>query len=139
MGSNVRILVVNNGVGFEMRHRDNRGDVFKEDANEIFAAGGHFGNKSRKVLKHFAEDLGFTYLTAETKEEYLQNLGRFTSKREAEDKPMLFEVFVNVEDEYEAYEATRYAVKDKTSVAKTAVRSIIGEKGVETLKGILGK
>ena len=138
-GSNVRILVVNNGVGFEMRHSDNRGDVFKEEANVLFAAGGHFGNKSRKVLKHFSEDLGFTYLSAESKEEYLENLMRFTSDRNAEDKPILFEVFVDVQNEYEAYESTRYVVKDKVGMAKTAVKSVIGDKGIQTIKGILGK
>lgn len=138
-GSNVRILVVNNGVGFEMRHPDNRGDVFKEEANEFFAAGGHFGNKSHKVLKHFAEDLGFTYLSADSKEEYLEKLEQFTSPRDAQDKPILMEAFVDVNDEYESYNLTRYVVKDKSGVAKTAVKSLIGDKGVQTLKGLLGK
>ena len=137
-GNNVRILVVNNGVGFEMRHRHNRGDVFGEDANELFAAGGHFGDQSRVLLKHFAEDLGFEYLSAENKQEYLEHLPRFTAKEELK-KPVLFEVFVKVEDEYEAYEMTRLIEKDSSGFAKTAVMNLIGEKGVQKLKGMMGK
>ena len=137
LGSNIRILVVNNGVGFEMRHRDNRGDVFKDTADNYFAAGGHFGNKSHTLLKHIAEDLGFEYLSAVNKEEYLNNLPRFIGQRAQLDKPILFECFVEVKDEYVSYEATRYVVKDSKAVVKTAVKGIIGEKGVQKLKGFL--
>ena len=49
------------------------------------------------------------------------------------------EAFVDVNDEYASYDLTRYVVKDKSGVAKTAVKSLIGDKGVQTLKGLLGK
>ena len=136
--SNVRILVVNNGVGFEMRHHHNRGDVFKEDANKLFAAGGHFGNQSRNVLRHFAEDLGFEYMKAESKEEYLNALPAFLSDAVGK-KPMLLEAFVAVQDEYDAYEQTRYIRKDASGMAKTAVISLIGEKRLQSLKNKLGR
>ena len=138
IGSNVRILVINNGTGFEMRHRTNRGDVFKEDADILFAAGGHFGKQSRELLKHFSTDLGFEYLAADTKEEYLKELPKFVSNTPAS-KPILFEVFVKVEDEYNAFEKTQYLIQGSTSVAKNTVRNLIGEKGVQTLKNMLGK
>ena len=138
VGNNVRILVINNGTGFEMRHKNNRGEIFKQDADILFAAAGHFGNKSRTVLKHFAEDLGFEYLSAETKDDYLKNLPLFISK-EVREKPMIFEVFVDVEDEKKSFTLTSTVIQDATTAAKNAVKSILGEKGVKTVKGLLMK
>ena len=137
-GSNVRILVVNNGTGFEMRHRGNRGDVFKDDADILFAASGHFGNMSRNILKHFTSDLGFEYLSAESKEEFLLHLDYFTSS-EKHKKPILFEVFVNVDDENKAYDYTMNIHQSAKSTAKNAIKSVIGEKGVNKLKSIKNK
>lgn len=138
IGNNVRILVINNGTGFEMRHKNNRGDIFKEDANILFAASGHFGNKSKNVLKHFSEDLGFKYLCAETKDEYLDKLPYFVSK-EMYNKSILFEVFVDVDDENKAFTLTSTAVQDVSASAKNVVKSILGEKNVQIVKGLLGK
>ena len=137
-GSNIRIMVVNNGTGFEMRHRTNRGDVFKEDSDILFAAGGHFGNQSRKLLMDFATNLGFEYISCETKKDVLDILPRYLSP-EKYDKPILVEVFVNVDDEYVAFEKTQNTIIASASLAKKTVKSIIGEKGVQTVKGILKK
>ena len=137
-GNNVRIMVVNNGTGFEMRHSTNRGDVFKEDADILFAAGGHFGNKSRKVLRDFVTDLGCEYISCESKEEVLKALPKFCSS-EHNDKSIVMEVFVSVEDEYDAYERTRKTLQTKTSVAKATIKNMLGEKGVQTIKKVLHK
>ena len=137
-GNNVRIMVVNNGTGFEMRHRTNRGDVFKEDSDILFAAGGHFGNQSRSILKNFTTDLGFEYMACESKDDVLDNLPRFLSS-ERYDKPLFMEVFMNVDEEYEAFEKTQCVFQSSTSVAKNTVKTILGEKGVQTVKGLLGK
>ena len=68
VGNNVRILLINNGVGTEFKmNSHNSYMAFKEDVNEYMAAEGHFGRKSPCLVKHFAEDLGFEYLTASTK------------------------------------------------------------------------
>lgn len=67
--NNVRILVSNNGTGFEMHCARSIGSEFGKEADRYFAAGGHFGNQSHDVLRHFASDLGFEYLKADTKEE----------------------------------------------------------------------
>lgn len=136
IGNNLRILVVNNGTGFEMRHRDNRGDVFDGEADILFAAAGHFGNKSRTVLKHFSEDLGFEYITAESKNDYLENLAYFTDAS-MHDKPLLFEVFIDEKDENESYDLTQYIIRDMSSTAKGKVKSILGEKNTQKLKEIL--
>ncbi len=135
IGNNVRILVVNNGTGFEMRHKYNRGEVFHEDADLFFAAGGHFGNQSREFLKNVAIDLGFEYLCAESKEDYIKALPRFVSN-EAQGKPILFEVFVKVEDENNAFNQIHFVSQDIKSYAKQNVKNIIGEKGVQTIKNL---
>lgn len=138
IGTNLRILIVNNGTGFEMRHSGNRGDVFGSEADILFAAGGHYANQSRILLRHYSEDLGFEYMAAESKDQFLENLPIFVSS-ERRKKSIVFEVFVDVKDEYDAYEITRRTVSTSTATAKNAVKSILGEKGVKTVKNILRK
>lgn len=71
MNGNMRILLVNNGKGAEFRNYNHCAAEFGDDADKYMAAGGHFGNKSGLFVKHIAEDLGFEYRSASTKEEYL--------------------------------------------------------------------
>jgi hypothetical protein len=97
--NNVRLMVVNNGVGVEFKFYHHQSDFL--DVDKYIGAAGHFGNKSPLLVKHYAEDLGFEYLTASNKDEFLANLDRFTESN-LTDKPMIFEVFTNHEDESEA-------------------------------------
>lgn len=136
IGNNVRILVINNGTGFEMRHHDNRGDVFGDDADILFAAAGHFGNKSKQILKHISEDFGFEYMAAVDKKTYFQQLSHFTTPDSLK-RPILFEVFVDAKDEYESYHTTQYLIQTTSNIAKKAVKSILGEGGTQKLKGLL--
>ena len=60
IGNNFRLLVSNNGTGFEMHCKGSIGSEFDyAEADRFFCAGGHFGSQSRLLLRHFAEDLGF--------------------------------------------------------------------------------
>lgn len=136
--NNVRLIVSNNGTGYEMHCAGSIGHDFGRDSDLYFSAGGHFGNKSRELLKHYAEDLGFEYLKAETKEEFLSHLDYFVSS-EPHEKPILLEVFVNVDDDDKAYMATRFIEQDATSAAKSLAKSVLGEKGYKGLKKILRK
>lgn len=79
--SNLRILFVNNGRGVEFRKKDHPGSKFGEDADLFIAAAGHYGNQSKSLVKHYAEDLGFDYLCASNKEEFNMNMS-FSSKRD---------------------------------------------------------
>lgn len=101
IGNNVRILLINNGIGAEFKLSVHKCYAFGNDANKYMAAGGHYGNKSPQLVKHYAEDLGFEYLTASTKEEFLSKADRFVTP-ELTEKPMIFEVFTNHEDERDA-------------------------------------
>lgn len=136
VGKNIRILLVNNGKGTEFRNYMHPGAAFGDDADKFIAAGGHYGNKSRKLVKHYAEDLGYEYISAESKEEYLKNLERFLTP-EIADRPMLFEVFTNSEDESNAIHIMNNLNVSATGVLKSAVKSIIGEKGKEVIKKML--
>ena len=136
IGSNLRILVSNNGTGYEMHCAGSIGKEFGDDADRYMAAGGHFGNQSRQLLKHFAEDLGFEYMSAETKEEYLEHLDRFVTS-DVLDKPILFEVFVAEKDDDFAYDATRNIVTSTSGPTKQFAKNVLGEKGYQGLKKIL--
>lgn len=99
--SNIRILLVNNGKGTEFKNRESFAYDFGEAADPYMAAAGHNGNKSTLLVKHFAEDLGFIYMSANNKDEYLRNLPVFVNQ-EIGCKPILFEVFTDSRDESEA-------------------------------------
>lgn len=143
VSNNLRILLINNGKGTEFKLTTNPGSMFGNRADDFIAAGGHYGNKSRFLVRHYAEDLGFEYLTASNKEEYMENIGRFTTSQ-LTDKPMIFEVFTNDADEVLALEAVR-TIKSSNETASTkqkakdVVKDLIGEKGVKAFKKILGK
>lgn len=136
----IRILLVNNGKGTEFRNYTNFASEFGDEADAFIAAGGHYGNKSRKLIKHYAQDLGFIYLSASTKEEYISALEVFCAP-EIGNQPILFEVFTDNEEENNALRIMRNLgttqmdlVKKK---AKGVVKEILGQKGVDTLKKIV--
>ena len=99
VGKNVRILLVNNGLGFEfkksyaMAYR-----LMGDEVDPFVAACGHYGQKSSLLVKHFAEDLGFEYITASSKDEFEKTLPKFVNPGIA-DKPILFECFIDPNDE----------------------------------------
>lgn len=138
VGNNLRILVSNNGTGYEMHCPGSIGKDFGTDSDRFFAAGGHYGNQSRKLLKNYAENLGFEYISAESKEEYCLHLDYFVSSNKY-DRPILFEVFIAKEDDDKAYRLTREIRQDPAYKAKDLAKSILGEKGFRGLKKILKK
>ena len=103
LGANIRILLINNGKGTEFRNRESFAYKFGDAADPYMAAAGHYGNKSSALVKHYAEDLGFKYISASNKEQYLQNLPVFVNP-EIGEKPILFEVFTDSKDESDALE-----------------------------------
>lgn len=103
LGANVRILLINNGGGVEFELKSHIGSQFAEHTGDFIAAAGHFGSKSPTLVKHIAEDLGFKYLSARSKEEFGKLVNEFTSD-DRHDKPILFECFTNSADESDALE-----------------------------------
>lgn len=135
---NLRVLLVNNGRGTEFTNFDHPGAAFGADADSFIAAAGHYGKQSRQLIKHYAEDLGFEYLTASTKEEYLSYLPRFLEK-ELTEKPIVFEIFTDSADESKALQLVKNLDADATGAVKTMAKRILGKKGVSAAKKLLGK
>ena len=141
VGNNVRILMINNGKGNEFRLYCHPCHIFGEDAEPYMAAAGHYGNKSSQLVRHYAEDLGYEYMTASTKEEFMSNVEKFCNPEIS--KSIIFEVFTDTESESDALKDIRNIMKD-TSVSLTKklkyiVRNTVGAAGVETIKKIVGK
>ena len=101
VGKNLRILVVNNGKGTEFRNYGHYAAQFGDSTDEYIAAAGHFGNKSKTLIRDFSQNLGFKYLQASTKDEYLRQLPEFVAPNIG-DNSIVFEVFTDSEDESEA-------------------------------------
>ena len=138
IGPNIRLMVINNGVGTEFKNFNHKAARFGDEADAFIAARGHYGQQSRDLLRHYATDLGFEYLSASTKEELLVAAERFTTPEQC-DCPMLLEVFTDSQDESDALEILYGIDVDIKGSAKRAVKSLIGDKGVATAKKILGR
>ena len=101
IGNNLRIILVNNGRGVEFRSPYHPCYQFGEDADPYMAAAGHFPSQNKKLVRHYASDLGYRYLTASTKEELKSVLPEFVTPHVTE-KPIILEIFTSTENENEA-------------------------------------
>ena len=140
VGNNVRILLINNGKGNEFRNYGHPCYFLGDEADDYVAAAGHYGNKSNLLVKNYAENLGYEYITASNKEEFNNVVEKFLSP-ENNDKPMLFEVFTETEDESDALETILNMVVDNKTIVKDklkkAVKEIVGQRGIETIKKVI--
>ena len=143
MVANLRIILVNNGKGVEFRQHINRAAQFGEDTDVFIAAAGHYGNKSKTIVRHYAEDLGFIYLTASNKDEY-NNVLDFLVSKEKYNKPVILEVFTETEDEDMALykirtvDTSMYENESQNDPRKF-VKKILGDKGIEIVKKIINR
>ncbi|HEH9439630.1 TPA: hypothetical protein SIA39_001605 [Aeromonas sobria] len=136
VGNNVRILMVNNGKGTEFRQYNHHASYFGDSADEFVAAAGHYGNQSPKLVKHYAEDLGFEYLSAKNKAEFATVYQQFISAQPT-DKPMVFEVFTNSQDESDALAMMHRIEQNNTTKAKQITKQLLGKRGIRILKRLL--
>lgn len=136
IGNNVRILMINNGRGQEFRNYIHPAYKWGEAADEYVAAARHFGNKSADLMRHMAEDLGYEYMSASTKEEVLRVADRFLTK-EKTDKPMFFEVFTDTDQEGKALYMLKHSKMEAKQVIKNTVRDAIKDvMGEDVLKKV---
>ncbi|WMS94893.1 thiamine pyrophosphate-binding protein [Pseudoalteromonas sp. HL-AS2] len=137
-GNNLRIMVINNGKGTEFRQYNHVAAHFGEQADEFISASGHYGNKSPTLIKNYAQDLGFKYISASSKEEYESVYKEFLVK-DSGGQSIVFEVFTDSDEESKALEMVRNIKKEFKSSAKSAVRKALGTKSINTLKKVLGR
>lgn len=103
VGSNLRMLVVNNNQGVEFRLNSILEGHWGEKTNDLIAATGHNGS-----VKAWAESVGFRYLSADNIDTFDQQIDEFCSPDVGSfDRPVIFEVFTNTDDEQTAHDLIR--------------------------------
>ncbi len=138
--ANLRILVVNNGLGFEMKFPTSWGcsianSIGVSEDNYVCAAGHYF---QPDLIKSYADGLGFDYRRVHTKEEYLKNLDEFVNLK-GTDKPIIVEMVVNSDDEDIALNLIGSIMVDEVNAAKATLKKVIGKKGINAIKKMIGR
>lgn len=140
VGNNVRILLINNGKGNEFRNYDHPCYFLGNEANKYIAAAGHYGNMSRKLVKNYATDLGYEYLSVSTKNEFNILIDKFLTP-EITERPILLEVFTKTEEESNALELILNLISDTNLVIKKKVKAftknLLGENNIKEIKKII--
>ncbi|OJV36703.1 MAG: 2-succinyl-5-enolpyruvyl-6-hydroxy-3-cyclohexene-1-carboxylate synthase [Bacteroidia bacterium 43-41] len=135
IGNNLRILLVNNGKGTEFKLFMHKTAKF-EEADDYVSAAGHYGNKSPELVKNYATDLGFEYLSASNKEEFLTVYKDFINPIIVE-KPKLLEVFTNDLDENQAHVLMSQIETNVKGKTIQFAKKLLGESGVKTIRKII--
>ena len=116
VGKNVRIMLFNNGKGCEFKHHMSPGHIFKDDVDRYISAAGHFGKQSPTLVRDYARNLGFRYLAAGTKEEFMANIDEFLNPEVSQS--YIYELFTQDINENEALKLIRInGVKDTLKIA----------------------
>lgn len=134
--NNIRIMLINNGRGTEFRNYNHPAGRFGSDADSFMAAAGHFGNKSSALVKHYAEDLGYEYITASNKEEFVTKSEIFLHSSITE-RPIIFEVFTDSDEESRALKIIRNIERNPEGKAKQIIKGIIGQEAASKLKKMI--
>lgn len=138
IGKNIRILLINNGKGTEFRNYSHPASMWGDDADAYIAASGHYGNKSHELVSHYAQDLGFEYLSASNADEFGIVSDRFVSPSMS--RSMILEVFTDSEDESRALEMFGNAVgPDAKDKAKDLIKSVFGKDSINRINKLIGK
>lgn len=154
VGNNVRLMIVNNGRGTEFRNFYHVGSTFGDDADAYIAAAGHYGSKSKNLVKNYVLDLGYEYMSATTKEEFINVYERFMIP-DITDKPMVFEIFTDSADESNTLKEIWNIETTKSGALKNEIKSVaiklyqtevgatitrlIGKKGLSIVRKVIGK
>ena len=94
-------MLINDGKGAEFVHF--MAPEYQGDRNQFIAGGGHFGSQSKTLVKNYAENLGFEYMQATTKEEFEEQYIRFISPQ-LTNKSILFEIITSADNQSSAWE-----------------------------------
>lgn len=146
--NNLRILFINNGKGTEFRNYNHRCARFGEDADLFMAAGGHYGNKSDTLVKHYAEDLGLDYFAIHDKNDSKRAIEYLTDPKRHQ-KSLIVEAFVDSDDENNALFTIYHLIVDRKNPdeknrkigalengMRSVIKSAIGGKGLNIYRNI---
>ncbi len=139
VGSNVRILLVNNSGAAEFH--------FYIGEKTIPTLDEYISARHKSTARGWVESCGFKYLTASTKEEFDSAIAEFASRES--DRPVLLEVFTDMKEDAEitrqlyslnSHEDGAIAAKQ---MAKKLAAAVLGDKGaakaVQIVKIVRGK
>lgn len=136
IGKNVRIILVNNGLGTEFKNYTCLASKFGNDTDVFISAAGHNGAKSKELVKNFVTNLGFDYLSANSKESYTEVLPEFLD--ESKERSIVLEIFTDTGDESEALymiNNTEISLAGYTkNKVKQLAKGILGDSGTQALK-----
>ena len=134
---NLRILLINNGIGTEFKNYNHKAAAFGDIADYYIAAGGHYGNKSKDLVKHYVQDLGLSYLSADNKEDVLKNIPIFLNNDL--DKSIVFEIFTDSSFESKAYKTIREIKTSFIGSGKKIIKSVLSDDSIRKVKKIMRK
>lgn len=143
VGSNIRILLINNSGGAEFKNFSHMGSTLGDKADEFVAAAGHYQQKDQNSdnspAKSWVSSLGFEYISAKSMEEFQQNVKVFMNEKS--NRSIVFECFTNFEDESNALKLMTSINKDFTTKGKVnnAVKERISPNMKNKLKKVLGR
>lgn len=136
--NNLHILLINNGVGNEMHMSYSIGSRLGDSVFKYVAAGGHYRSKDTTIsaAESWARTMGFTYLSASSKDDFMAALPLFCGPSES---PILFECFTDPENDALAgkmlTELNPSIVKEKQ--IKQIVKNVLPENALSAVKRII--
>ena len=138
IGNNLHIMLINNDGGQQFRNFDHPAHTMGTDADLYIASAGHNGPKSKELVKHYSEDLGFVYISASNKNEFEKVLPTYL----ASGKSVILEVFIDGKDDGEAVKLLRNIIPSSSKSFKNRMKDVvvdtIGIEKVKALKTIIG-
>jgi len=138
ISNNLRIILINNGCGIEFHNYSHPASSLGQVTNNFIAADGHFGNKSVKLVKNYVENLGFEYISARNKDEFLTNVEYFTSEK-LYDKSIVFEIFTDVNSESDALKSIRTLKSSFKTSVKSKLKNSLSPETKAKIKQIIRK
>lgn len=135
---NLRVLIVNNGLGFEMKFPSSWGygiaSSLDVPVDSYICASGHYSQPD--LIKCYARGLGFEYHRALSKDDYIGLLDRLLCA-EPLDRPMIVELCVSPDAEDEALNAIGSIMTDGASIPKELLKRAIGRDRINAIKSML--
>lgn len=138
IGNNLRIILINNGCGTEFHNYSHPASSLGQVTNNFIAADGHFGNKSNELVKNYVENLGFEYISAKNKTEFLSNIEYFTSEK-LYNKSIIFEIFTDANNESDALKSIRTLKSSFKNSVKNKLKNSLSPQTKAKIKQIIGK
>lgn len=137
IGKNIRIIIINNGLGCEFKNHMNFAQKagLGDEANNFIAGAGHFGNKSKTLIKDYVQNLGFKYYSAENKKEFESICADFFD--DSINMSMVMEVFTTDIDDDEAIHIMRSLDLSLSDRAKVTIKNMLGDKTVSTIRKVI--